>query len=647
MNYALQIIETFKASTVRRILVVDDAFDPPEFDPQLSGDLLDVLTAIDLRKHVSEGRLGDGDRDAAVAALKESEFDAAAITNAMAALYLVFYETRAASIDPGGAFTAAKGTALDGLGPLLELLRCCGAEAQIRTVGVGDAAITVYLNLQPDLIFMDFYLSPPSRAAKDITKGQQNGDRDRSIKLLKQMLAKDVGADPAVVLISSQDVGDRKKAYLGRLDNRVMALRFGYLYKGWVEGAGQSLTASGEAADVLIHTSGSFEFGRTLEEALKIWQTGAEKALKDLCGELRDFDIKDFAYLLRLRLYDEGQPFADYLEWFLGESLRAIVDERVAWTTDHFARLDDKELTDMIEGAHPVPSMQIAKFFHRMRFNSWEIRPRIRFALGDLFLAPSDKKVRMVILPDCDLVPRKEKAAASRILTIGGEIRALHEDHTSAGDLIFHNDVPKTIRWNLKDLMTHEFGDRSKLEVDGTAYEFLASMRPISAQGVQKMALADLSRVGIAVPPTVSVSAPVKVYLKKLAHNQVEVVELETLREAWAQVFMPRGGNDMQKRALFTQTFVRDLLARLEGMKVDDVHPDHREYWKGCIEKAEKLSKDMLREGLVLPGEAICKIAVSIGKPKSKTWLEIVINVSDEALIDSHGTDALALIGLP
>ena len=91
----------------------------------------------------------------------------------------------------------------------------------------------------------------------------------------------------------------------------------GFLNKKWINGDGNRLTASGQAADVLMDTSRSFEFGRTLESALQRWKAGATAGLEKLYGELSDFDIKDFAYLLRFRLYQEREPFADDLEWFL------------------------------------------------------------------------------------------------------------------------------------------------------------------------------------------------------------------------------------------------------------------------------------------------------------------------------------------
>ena len=168
----------------------------------------------------------------------------------------------------------------------------------------------------------------------------------------------------------------------------------------------------------------------------------------------------------------------------MGESLRAVVDDKVEWNTDEFTQLNEEKLTEGIEGAHPIPSTRIASFFHRMRFNSRGNRVRKRFALGDLFIASNNRNVRMVITPDCDLVLRNGNRGASRLLTIGGTIRGLDDAQALAGELIFYR-TPKAIKWNFKDVMAHDFGDISELGVDGVTYSYFASMRVMPAQTIQ------------------------------------------------------------------------------------------------------------------------------------------------------------------
>ena len=236
---------------------------------------------------------------------------------------------------------------------------------------------------------------------------------------------------------------------------------------------------------------------------------------------------------------------------------------------------------------------------------------------------------------------RKGNLAASRLLDHrrgdpkpGGRSRLCRRTHLSQNS----ESDPVELQGS-HDARTRGYGERSTSMA--RPMRFFASMRPMSAQTIQKTALADLSRVALEVPPTVDVGAPVKVFLKKNVDNQAQVVELEGLGDACAQVLMPRGGRDIYKRALFMSKFVRELLAKLEELEEDDLLPDYRQNWRDCIENAVQLRKAMLRDGLVLPGEGIFKLVTSVGNPRRKGWLEIVIDVSDDALINLQGTDPL------
>ena len=640
MNYATQIIDSFKASIVERILVVDDAYDPPTLSDEYMGGLFEVLERPDLRNYVTEESLGEKDLQSAIEALSKGEYDHEAISDAISSLFDAYLHRRMGKLDPGGAFATLKDSALVALDPLLELLELCVDKLCIRCAGK-KAAISVCKELKPDFILMDYFMSPPERTTGASTSEEEMADKGISINLLTNILQVDSEVTPAVILMSSGDVQGNAQQYRGSLEGRVTALRFGFLNKNWIRRTNGCLVAVGDAADVLMETSGSFEFGQTLEAALRQWKSGSEVGLKELYKELGDLDVKDFAYLLRFRLYEEGEPFADYLEWFLGESLRAVVDEKIKWNTMEFSRLNDEDLTDAIEGAHPFPSLRIASLFDRMRFNSRRNRVRRRFGFGDLFVGADDRSVRMVITPDSDIIERDGSRRASRLLTVGGAIRGLGDQKALAGDLIFHG-APKAITWDLKDVMTHDFTeDMTKLQVGETAYSYHATMRALAAQAIQKKVLGDLARVGTAVPPTVNICAPVKVYLKKIVDNQPRATELDDLKEAYAQVFMHRGGSDKKTRALFTQRFVRTLVERLEVIDDADLIPRHRGDRNNWIENAASVREAMLRDGIRLPGEGICKTFASIGTPNRNYWLEIVVDVSEEALIQAPGIDPL------
>ena len=369
-----------------RILVVDDAYDAPAIGKEWAGAVLDILQADQLREKIDADKLPAGLVDNAVEALEQDDLSNEAVEDVIDTLYLAYRADRDGFFDPDNQFSNIKGGALDALSPLMALLEGCGGEVEVVEAGRGDA-LEKFRHQRPDMILMDFYIGPPTRMPRTETATTNQYDRKLSINLLKTLLSEGEGPAPAVVLISSQDIEGKVEKYRAHLDGKTMALRFGYLHKSWIFRNDDALEANGEAADTLIEISASLGFARSLEAALSHWHEGAEKALKQLRADLRAFELRDFAYLMRFRLYDEGEPFADYLEWFLGESLRALTDENVAWRRTHFSELDDQSLTDAIEGADLLPSQKMARFFHRMRFNRHKSRPRHRFALGDVFIS--------------------------------------------------------------------------------------------------------------------------------------------------------------------------------------------------------------------------------------------------------------------
>ena len=160
VNYATQIIDSFKASIVERILVVDDAYDPPTLSEEYMGGLFEVLERPDLRNYVTEESLGEKDLQSAIEALSKGEYDHEAISDAISSLFDAYLHRRMGKLDPDGAFARLKDSALVALDPLLELLELCGDKLCIRRVGK-NAALSVCRELKPDFILMDFFMSPP------------------------------------------------------------------------------------------------------------------------------------------------------------------------------------------------------------------------------------------------------------------------------------------------------------------------------------------------------------------------------------------------------------------------------------------------------------------------------------------------------
>ena len=100
-----------------------------------------------------------------------------------------------------------------------------------------------------------------------------------------------------------------------------------------------------------------------------------------------------------------------------------------------------------------------------------------------------------------------------RLLTMDGELRGFDEDSASADQFIFYNKKPYSLKWNPKALNTFPVTGPSSLgELRGV--KFLGTLRPLYAQEVQRLALTDLSRIGLAVAPIMGVDATATVHIR-------------------------------------------------------------------------------------------------------------------------------------
>src|SRR3546814_5912682 len=86
------------------------------------------------------------------------------------------------------------------------------------------------------------------------------------------------------------------------------------------------------------------------------------------------------------------------------------------------------------------------------------------------------------------------------------------------------SDLPRSLKWNAKDIRSCPFDGPGSLK-DEAAFTYYGTFRPIYAQEVQRQALTDLSRVGLAVSPVMGVDAKVTAHLRIAGPKQTFVYE--------------------------------------------------------------------------------------------------------------------------
>ena len=645
MGHESRIVEAFTTNGIERVLFIDDVYDPPPLDETWAGGLLDLIESDHGKAALAERGLDEQVVADAAAGIGASDYKRDSAWQVVAAIYLAFVASQEDRFDPGGHFRTVKGAGLDALGPIVALIRKCGDKVAVELAGLqnGEAA---FGQLKPDVLFLDYFLSPDVPVTGKVSKGTQTAARAESIALLTRIL--EAGGNPAVVLLSSHDKSRDVAAYRRSpgLD-KILAIRFRFLKKQWVKvGRRDTLTITHDAADALLDTTQGYRFGGVLQQALTEWRRGAEQALKNLMTEVADLETKDFAYLLRFRLQEEGEPMGHYFEWLFGESLRALVDNCVDWSHAAFRLLDDHELSKGVEGAFEGPSVRIASMFHRIRINEYQLRQQERDELGDLYISTDGVGIRAVVTPDCDLVPRKGKFKVSSILTMGGVLRSFDKESTSTDHFIMRKGKPYSVKWNPKDLRSFPVTGESSLA--GTSeLVYSGTLRPLYAQEMQRVALADLARLGLAVSPAMGINAKVKAYIRVKKGKGTDFIEVTVEGGAVATIMLGRGEGEQGHIVLLRRRYLHELTDALTKVKAEDLDgPDAERLKNFLLEKkgAERASGFLTKGALMKEAGPLGTrflIAVTPEKKTDSAWLQFLLCVDDAAMEELLAADPL------
>lgn len=638
MGHEKQIIDAFRTNKIERILLIDDAYDPPLLNDDYIGDFLDFMDSTDGHAACNESGIEENTIEAAIEAASGNQIDSDELKSVIDALYTSFRRNNGdQKFDPGGHFKLLKSLGLEDLRPLFSLLSKCG---EVYTAGL-ENGMACHSKFDPQIIFLDYYLDA-NVSIDDTNKDNMTRGRDRSLDLLRDVVKPKKGESiPAIILMSKHDVQNDVDEYRHDAESEILSLRFGFLQKNMVRQEGQEIEVEHTAADALLDVSQGYLFGKALQSALAQWKYGAESALELFMKEIGNLQTKDFAYLLRFRLREDGQPLNEYLEWLFGECLKGLINEKVDWENPSFSELEDNEkIEENIEGAFEGPSMMIAKLFHRSRVDSHRISAHRRYRLGDLYAQSDMHNIRVVITPDCDLVERGDQRTPEIILTIGGTLHTFDNEKSAADDFLLYKNKAYSVLWNPKDLRTFPFKGQESLH---KSYKFVGTLRPLYAQEMQRRALTDLYRVGLPVAPALGINATATVWIrKKGSYDQVNI------NSSTRATIIPARAQGRGHRVLFPRPFVHELIDRLDEIQHDDMSQKDNNSRLNALKDdgVDKLYREFLKEGVPTNVKSTLGIWFILGDGPNtqqvKPWLKIVLDLSDEAAEELRTTDPLA-----
>jgi hypothetical protein len=634
MDHEARVKTAIEQGGIASVIVIDDAFDPPAVGDEDAGPLLDLLT---LDKHATARRQSGLTADeiaSAKEALQNTEYADEAITSVVAKLYAKYVEKFDATYDPAGRFNVLKGSNLSFVRPLLKLLSKCAGVSIVR-IGSNDA-VAELAAVAAQVVFVDYYLDRGFNQDSDPNGRQGDAARAASIRALQSVLDAQPGTGPSVMLMSSHAVADRAPNFRKEVrdgKHPIFASRFQYMAKEELrEEQDGSIEIAPSAAYALLDIAQRHVFAGAIEDALTHWKKGVDTAVERTWTTITELELKDFAYLSRFRLAEEGQPLSTYLEWFFSEVLVDAIARNVAWDVESWSVLDAAGKKDspgsQIEGAFDGPTGVVAELYYRARVDERPGRQSRDMRVGDIYIGAEPGEVLAVVTPECDLVIRKNgKRSAPRLTVVGGRLQPLSGPDTSVSDFLIRDSELVNVFWNTKDVRTIEY--ESIGVEDG--YRLLGTLRPLYAYELQRRVLNELGRIGLAVAPAMAINAKASVVVR--GKNGPLKLNLGSGVDASCAVLPKRGGAD-KPRIIYRRSFVEGLLEELSQAS-EDLHEEVKHELSELLRPKRQISflEKLCRSGQQ-DGEVAGGIVTTLGPERTGSkapWCQILVEFHGES----------------
>lgn len=482
---------------------------------------------------------------------------------------------------------------------------------------------------EADLIIVDLFLGSE----------QAEGDKERSISGLKEVLKDRAGNPPMVILTSAHNsLHDLRHEF--RDKTGLLASGFRTIKKSEIE-------EDGHLEQLVFELSEHRGDALKLWSFLKSWETGISQALQRAQSEVRKLDLEDLSHVKQM-LSSEGVPLGGYMvdimDAVLAHELEAeqgVIDAAIALNSLEATSFPPNSITG---NKNTLEVVRKTLFVNEKRR---QLDPSSGFpvSLGDILaISPEadgpdvrngtifegdERRVFLVLTPLCDLV--RDPPKAKRVLLLAG---AFHDHgalnfkavangvHTPVLDL--NAELRGIVKWDLKHIET--IGNDALallLSAEGPCF-VPARLKEHTAIALQQKLLSDLGRVGEL--KTMPSMFPVRCTVYYTDKHR-ELVQLATNLDG---VLVGENSNRLAFDSAHRFDFMKDLQTAIANV------------YETSQEKLERALKPRALDTLFTTGVAykfdgktkLCNVAgdngeVEIGK--------IIINVSVEEALPEIG----------
>ena len=354
---------------------------------------------------------------------------------------------------------------------------------------------------EADLIIVDLFLGSE----------QAEGDKERSISGLKEILKDRAGNPPMVILTSAHNsLHDLRHEF--RDKTGLLASGFRTIKKSEIE-------EDGHLEQLVFELSEHRGDALKLWAFLKSWETGISQALRRAQSEVRKLDLEDLSHVKQM-LSAEGVPLGGYMvdimDAVLAHELEAeqgVIDAAIALNSLEATSFPPNSITG---NKNTLEVVRKTLFVNEKRR---QLDPTGGFpvSLGDILAISPDadgldvrngtifegeeRRVFLVLTPLCDLV--RDPPKAKRVLLLAGTFHdhgalnfkaVANGVHTPVLDL--NADLRGIVKWDLKHIETIGSDALTNLLPPHGSCFVPARLKEHTAIALQQKLLSDLGRVG-------------------------------------------------------------------------------------------------------------------------------------------------------
>ncbi len=352
-----------------------------------------------------------------------------------------------------------------------------------------------------DLIIVDLFLGSE----------QAEGDKDRSINGLKEVL-RDRSNSPPIVLLTSAHNSLHDLRHEFRDKTGLLASGFRTIKKSEIEEEGRLEQLIFELSEHRVDALKLWMF-------LKSWESGISQALQRAQSEVRKLDLEDLSHLKQM-LSSEGVLLGGYMVDIMGavlehelEAEQGVIDAAIALNSLEARTFPPNSIT----GSKNTLEVVRKTLFVNEKRRQLDSSDGFPVSLGDILAISPDvdgpdarkgtifegeeRRLFLVLTPLCDLV--RDPPKAKRVLLLAGTYHdhgainyktVANGEHTPVLDL--NEEHRGIVKWDLKHIETIERKALDKLLATDGPCIIPARLREHTAIALQQKLLSDLGRVG-------------------------------------------------------------------------------------------------------------------------------------------------------